>query len=253
MSDPQAQIDRLDGVDTNQPYPDLQARRRTVLVAVLNNLRDLHHAAVEGWYRIPQRHAPRRVGADYLAFYQTGVFQPQPEACTITYYAPIRRYRLLTRQELLPEEPDHSRSQEYYFRLEVDPLQRLPRPIPSATLRRLTFISTTLERLFMAQDVRQLYLQDDPFETLWNALREARLRPLANRLSGETPIDITLRARAGYVGILCREERSMDESRISPPTSPWSLLHLEPTAIRTDLGGCLRRIGAALLDLGGSV
>ena len=89
------------------PYADADTRRRTVLVVVLNNLEDLHRAAAEGWYRIPQRRAPRRIGADYLAFYQTGAFKSQAEAQTVTYYAPTRRYRLLTRRELLPDEPDH--------------------------------------------------------------------------------------------------------------------------------------------------
>ncbi|RIK36443.1 MAG: hypothetical protein DCC55_27325, partial [Chloroflexi bacterium] len=56
-------------------YPDAEARRRTVLVVVVNNAEDLRRAAAEGWYRIPQRRAPRRIGADYLAFYQTGAFK----------------------------------------------------------------------------------------------------------------------------------------------------------------------------------
>ena len=43
-------------------YPDAEAARRTVLVAVINNALDLRRAAEEGWYRIPQRHAPRRIG-----------------------------------------------------------------------------------------------------------------------------------------------------------------------------------------------
>ena len=51
-------------------YPDAETRRRTVLVAVMNNPEDLCRAASDGWYRIPQRRAPRRIGADYLAFYQ---------------------------------------------------------------------------------------------------------------------------------------------------------------------------------------
>ena len=54
-------------------YSSADTRRRTVLVAVVNNATDLQHAADDGWYRIPQRRAPRRIGADYLAFYQTGV------------------------------------------------------------------------------------------------------------------------------------------------------------------------------------
>ena len=90
-------------------YADAEARRRTVLVVVLNNETDLVHAANTGWYRIPQRRAPRRIGADYLAFYQTGAFRQQPEAHTISFLAPTRRYRLLTRRELLPDAADHPR------------------------------------------------------------------------------------------------------------------------------------------------
>ncbi|MEZ4717651.1 MAG: hypothetical protein R2851_16430 [Caldilineaceae bacterium] len=68
------------------------------------------------------------------------------------------------------------------------------RPVPAATMRRITFIHTTLARLLHADDVRDLFLQDDPFERLWQALRD-RLRPLPNRIAGDRPLDITLRAR----------------------------------------------------------
>ena len=237
-------------------YPDPRSRSRTVLVAVLNNPEDLRRAASQGWYRIPQRRAPRRIGADYLAFYQTGAFKGQPEAHTVTYYAPIRRYRLLTRAELLPQEPDHPRAQEHYFRIEIGPLQRLERPIPSARLRRITFIHTTLHRLFTATDVRELYRPDDPFEKLWGALRESRLRPLSNRLAGEWPVDIALRARNGRLGIRCLEdgaEEELAEARPWTPPPSWTLLHFSTRQIRQELPGCLGRIATALIELGGSV
>lgn len=97
-------------------------RRRSVLVVVLNNNEDLRHAASEGWYRIPQRRAPRRIGADYIAFYQTGAFrrstgdgtssgapggfnEVESAAQAITWYTPTRRYQLLTWRMLLPGEP----------------------------------------------------------------------------------------------------------------------------------------------------
>lgn len=234
-------------------YPDAQTRRTRVLVAVMNNAEDLRRAASEGWYRIPQRRAPKRVGADYLAFYQTGAFKEGEQIHAITFYAPVRRYRLLTRAELLPEQTDHPRSGEYYFRIDIGPLQRLDRPIPSAKMRRITFINTTLDRLLTAGDVQELFVQEDAFETLWLALRESRLRPLGNRLAGETPVDITLRARGGYLGILCRDENGTREHRFDQPPRPWTLLTLGPDAIQSDLNGCLRRVGAALIDLGGSV
>jgi hypothetical protein len=44
-----------------------------ILVAVLNNPRDLEIARLLGWYRIPLRSAPKVIAVDYLAFYQTGL------------------------------------------------------------------------------------------------------------------------------------------------------------------------------------
>ena len=234
-------------------YPDAEARRRTVLVAVLNNGEDLRRAAVEGWYRIPQRRAPKRIGADYLAFYQTGAFGDDDTAQTVTYYAATRRYRLLTRRELLPDEPDHPRAGDYYYQVWIGPLQRLVCPVPATTFRRVTFIHTTLDRLLTAADVRDLFRREDPFEQLWGALREHSLRPLKNRLAGEAPVDITLRARGGYLGINCVEDAAAQERPLPPLRERWSVIDLPVSRIVQDLDGCLRVIGAALIELGGSV
>lgn len=234
-------------------YADAETRRRTVLVVVLNNEADLAHAANAGWYRIPQRRAPRRIGADYLAFYQTGAFHQQPEAQTISFFAPTRRYRLQPRCELLPDEGDHPRANDYYYRIDIGPLERLPHPVRATTFRRLTFIHTTLARLLAAEDVNDLFQTDDPFEQLWSALREHNLRPLKNRLAGEHPVDITLRARGGYLGITCQDAHAAQESRQPSTTERWEFLTFPTTRITADLPGCLRQIGAALLRLGGSV
>jgi hypothetical protein len=234
-------------------YPDAEMRRRSVLVAVVNNPEDLARVATEGWYRIPQRRAPKRIGADYLAFYQTSAFKAQEEAQTVTYFAATRRYRLATRQELLPAEAGHPRAHDYYYRIDVGPLQRLPRPVPATTYRRITFIHTTLECLLTATDVRDLFQRTDPFEQLWGALREHNLRPLKNRIVGDRPVDIALRARHGYLGINCTEDATAHEARLPQVGEQWSLLQLPSSQIQEDLEGCLRRIGAALIALGGSV
>jgi hypothetical protein len=127
-----------------------------VLVAVLKEPRDLEIARTQGWYRIPVKRAPRRVGADYLAFYMTGAFPPG-ERHRILFYAPIHAYRLATRAQLLPQEADHPRTQDLYFRIEIGPLQRLEPPIVSHKLRRITFISTRLDRLLSAREVVELW------------------------------------------------------------------------------------------------
>lgn len=234
-------------------YANADLRRRTVLVAVVNNPADMRRIASEGWYRIPQRRAPARVGADFIAFYQTGAFGEQPEAQSVTFYAPTRRYRLLTRADMLPDEREHPRAQDYYYCIDLGPLQRLEHPVRSKTLRRVTFIHTTFDRLLTAQDVRDLFLPEDPFQKLWHALRENRLRPLKNRLVDERPVDITLRARGGNLGIYCGEtpRPSTQEARIRDER--WALLWLPAQRIEADLDGCLREIGASLITLGGSV
>jgi len=140
-----------------------------VLVAVMNNPRDFALARDEGWYRIPLARAPRLVAADYLAFYQTRVFGD--EAWAVNYYAPIRGYRVVTRVELLPDEPDHPRAKDRYYKVEIGPLQRLPRPIPSRRLRRITFIPTTLSRLLSAREINDLWMGNPIQERLWAELK----------------------------------------------------------------------------------
>lgn len=140
-----------------------------VLVAVMNNPRDLDIAREQRWYRIPLRRAPARIGAEYLAFYHTAAFEH--ERWSIRYYAPIYRYQIVARRDLLPEEPDHPRSGEKYYRIEIGALRTLPSPIPSRKLRRITFISTTLSRLFTARDIRDLWQDDLEEELLWQAFR----------------------------------------------------------------------------------
>jgi hypothetical protein len=142
-----------------------------VLVAVLNKTRDFEIARTEGWYRIPIKRAPKQVGADYLAFYMTGRFAPEL-AHRVTYYAPIRAYRLVRRVTLLPDEADHPRAQESYFKIEIGPLQTLDAPVISEKLRRITFISTSLEQLLHAREIRELWHKPSYRETLWRAVSE---------------------------------------------------------------------------------
>ncbi|MCB0114178.1 MAG: hypothetical protein KDD84_08805 [Caldilineaceae bacterium] len=236
-----------------QDYSDPYIRRRTVLVAVVNNEDDLRRAASDGWYRIPQRRAPRRIGADYLAFYQTGAFGKALGARTVTYYAPVRRYHLATRAQLLPEDADHPRADDYYFRIDLGPLMRLDRPIEATKLRRITFIHTTFERLLNAADVTDLFIQDDSFDALWQALHANRLRPLPNRLAGEWPVDIALRVRGGYLGIRCVDENSAAEARFAVLPARWTVLNLDAEQIRADLPSCLRQIASTLVNLGGAL
>lgn len=144
-----------------------------VLVAVVNNETDLARAREQHWYRIPVKHAPRQIAAEYLALYQTGKFGASGKR--INYFAPILRYHLLTRSELLPDQPDHPRAAEQYFKLELGDLQTLQTPIANKRHPRLTFLYTTLERLFNAKDVNDLWLRAAARQKLYAAIRERGL------------------------------------------------------------------------------
>ena len=103
-----------------------------------------------------------------VQFYFTAVF-PEGQRHQVGVYAPIRAYRMVTRAELLPEEPDHPRAGDLYFKIEIGPLIALPRPIPSRKLRRVTFIPTTLERLLAAGEINELWDKGRRKEELWTA------------------------------------------------------------------------------------
>lgn len=141
-----------------------------ILVAVINKLRDMEIARLLGWYRIPLRSAPKVVAVDYLAFYQTGAFGD--EKWRIQYIAPVRGHELVTRAELLRDELDHPRANQEYYKIQLGPLTSLSHPILAEKWRRITFFYTTGEYLLQADALRDLIVQDDERQMLWQALRE---------------------------------------------------------------------------------
>lgn len=141
-----------------------------ILVAVMTDPRDLEIARLLGWYRIPLRTAPKVVAVDYLAFYQTSAFG-EGKNC-IEYIAPVRGHELVTRAELLKDQPDHPRAREEYYKIQLGPLEHLPRSLQAVRWRRITFLYTTGEYLLTARAVDDLVIHSEERQVLWRALRE---------------------------------------------------------------------------------
>jgi very-short-patch-repair endonuclease len=143
--------------------------RGQVLVAIMNNLLDFNIAEEKHWYRIPVSSARKRLRErwppQWLAFYQTKVFGPERYA--VNYYAPVRRIQVVPRKELLLEDPGHPRADELYHKLEIGPLQRLPRPIVSRRWRRFVFIPTTWEKFISAVEINDLFDESPLEDRLW--------------------------------------------------------------------------------------
>jgi len=149
---------------------DFPGPNSLILVAVMPEPRDLEIARLLGWYRIPLRFAPKVISVDFLAFYQTGAFRE--EKWRIHYLAPVRGNELVTRAELLRDEPHHPHARDEYYKVQLGPLIALPRPILAEKWRRITFLYTTGEYLLQAETVNDLVVNSEERQVLWQALRE---------------------------------------------------------------------------------
>ena len=152
-------------------YPDDR-----ILVAIMNNLEDWRRVQEEHWYRIPVKHAPEPVpNIDIIAFYFTKTFGSDKWA--IHYFAPIQGHELLTRQDLIPSEPDHNRKGEWYYKFELGDLQHKIPPIISHHWRRITFIVTTGDRFETAEEINDLFENQSPAGRLYIKLKEDGFHP----------------------------------------------------------------------------
>jgi hypothetical protein len=184
-----------------------------IMVAVINQPRDLEIARLLGWYRIPLRSAPKVVAVDFLAFYQTAAFAE--DRWRIQYVAPVKGHELTTRIELIQDEPDHPHAHQEYYKIQIGPLQPLEQPVLAESWRRITFFYTTGEHLLNARTLSELIIQSGERQLLWQALRE-RISQSGQYQTGELPeIDLDPAVLAALLGL--------SEATAGFATSPPSL------------------------------
>ena len=183
-----------------------------ILVALMPNPRDMEIARVLGWYRIPLASAPRVVSVDYLAFYQPASFKQHK--WQIEWIAPVVGHELVTRIDLLKDEPNHPRYDEEYYKIQLGPLEKLPTSIPAVkNWKRITFLYTTGERLQNAANISDLGIYDEERKTLWRALRERAKEKQTYKIQElpEDLIDPELLKMFGTVMLLPDVEDILDE------------------------------------------
>ncbi len=133
-------------------YPEDQ-----VLVGVINRRRDLLCARDQRWYRVPVARMPRGgLYAAYVAFFLSGgAFGRRSGG--VYYYARHTGLELAYRRDLLPEEADHPRAGEVYYKLQLGDLREKAPPVLNSARRPVTFILTTWERFTAARHIGELY------------------------------------------------------------------------------------------------
>lgn len=232
-----------------------------VLVGIVTRKKDWAILKEEGWYRIPVKSAPVQLERiRYLAFYQTKVFDAEKWA--VNYYARVKEIKTVRRIELLPDEPNHPRAQEWYYRIAIYELRRLPHPIPSRRWRRIIFIPTTLERLLRAKEINELYHTSPIEEKLYRALERAGLAPERQFYVGKGGylLDLAVFCKMGKIDVECdgaryhsgRKKAEQDRQRDNYLTAlDWRVLRFSGREINRNLNGCLRIIERVVEKLGG--
>jgi len=142
-----------------------------VLVAYVPRPSDFDIIRREGWYRIPQRFAPKGLHAEYLAFYFGSKFGEEKWA--IHYYARHAGHELVYRRDLLPDQPDHPHADDIYYKVQLEDLHKLAQPIVSLRWRRVTFVHTTWDRFQDATEINDLFITGGPYvDRLYATLKE---------------------------------------------------------------------------------
>jgi very-short-patch-repair endonuclease len=238
------------------------SQKTSVLVAILNNVPDFYRARDEGWYRLPVKSAPRLTHPDILAFYQTKIFDV--DRWSISWYAEVQGVDQLTRQELLPDQPDHVRAHDQYYCLRLGPLQRKENSIPSRVFRRMTFIPTTWKKFQEAEEINDLWDESPLEDELWYAFKH-------DGIMAERQFEIH-EAKTGYIldfAIACDRghldvECDGDTYHLSPEavrydkrrnnwlsSRGWNVLRFDSKEINTEMPKCLVQVKLTINKLGG--
>jgi hypothetical protein len=206
-----------------------------VLVAVMNRPKDFKIARDQGWYRLPEGKAGRGAFFEYVAFYFTAAFAEKKYA--VHYYARRLGHELVTRQDLLPDEPEHPRAGRPYYKLQLGPLQQREPPIVSLRWRRISFIHTTWDRFQAAEEINDLFVEGDEFvDRLYHALRESDLSPERHYPVREAGVDFSV-----DLAVPCRDG-ILALGLVQEDGGPACELQLASRAARGDLDACLQAI-----------
>jgi very-short-patch-repair endonuclease len=240
----------------------MRPKEKLVLVGVVNRKKDLEIARNKHWYRIPVKHVPKRK-AKYLALYQTRVFAKEGKA--INYYASIKGSSLHKRKELLPDEQNHPRAEDYYYKLNLGPLKATPYRIENRYGRRINFAFTTLERLLGAKEISELFNIVPIEEIMRQALKNCRIKAVGQYSIMENKklryrLDFAIFCQKGKLNIECDDlrwhsqpkQREKDKKRDRwLRKRGWTVFRFSGEEIKNKTATCIKILKQIIQKLGG--
>jgi hypothetical protein len=100
------------------------------------------------------------------------------------------------------------------YKIQLGPLEPLPRPIVASTWKRLTFLYTTGERLLAARTLDDLVLHSEERTMLWHTLRE-RARTAGVYAAALPEVDLPAEVLAQLLGLTSGEQAA------EPASTDW--------------------------------
>lgn len=218
----------------------------------------------EKWYHIPVESAPKNaLLVEYLAFYFLKVFGEEMRY-QVNFYAKVKKVNITKRINLFPKELNHPRAQKDYFQFHLEPIKKLPKSIPSKRWRRIVHIPTSLDRLFNAEEINDLYDTSPLEEKMYQEMKKHKIeteRQVYVKVSGENYcLDFGIFCKKGNIDLECDGERyhilpeasTKDRKRNNELTSSgWRVLRFSGKEINSSISDCFRVIKKTISNLDG--
>ncbi len=239
-------------------------QKQPVLVGIVPRKSLWPRIQKERWYHIPVESAPKNTPlVEYLAFYFPKVFGKECQYRVI-YYAKVLKVEITKRIELFPDESEHERATKEYFKFHLGQIDELPKPIPSKRWRSIVHIPTSLEKLFTAEEINDLYDTSPLEEKMYLEMKKRKIeaeRQLYVKAGNQTYcLDFGIFCRRGDIDVECDGERyhilpdalTRDRKRNNQLTSyGWQVLRFSGKEINGNLRGCFEIIERTVGNLGG--
>jgi very-short-patch-repair endonuclease len=200
----------------------------------------------------------------HIAFYQQKRLFGK-DALKIKWCGRVTGISTVKRQVLLPDEKNHPRADNDYYKISFGELRELDAPVVSQRPRRILFIPTARKRLETARELNDIFLESPIEERLWTAFKyegiEAERQYRVDTSTGShCRLDFALFSKKRNIGIECDgaayhtkpEDVKNDAQRDHKLRQlGWKMLRYSTSEINNRLDHCLREIRRTVNHYGG--
>ena len=236
-----------------------------MLIAILKFVEDLEILFKQGWYRIPVKTAPANLPEFlYLAFYQPRCFGKHK--WRIRYYGRIDSISITKRKDLLPDQLNHPRAEQDYYKIRLADLREMLPPLISSRGRRIVFIPTTIEKLIKAEEINHCFHNSPLEDKLWESMKNQDIRAERNvyvnsyQPHRKLQLDMVIPCKRGIIDVECDgdsyhlnpKSAQRDNARDNWLTSQgWKILRFSSEQINEKIQSTLYTINQTVDYCGG--